>query len=722
MLALTDLKDTPPTQVSEDFKSYLRTSFNQTELAGQGFGTFNSFRTMTDIGRLNVVLAATLVGFMKPQIPEILLYGLPIVMTEEKTFKNAIKIQEQRLMDQTDELAPHRISRQAIEWSVSKTRRFTTAAFMTTDFKATQEGAEEVEQHMQNMAGMAIRTLAHECYYHCMMGGNRRLNEERPTAWPTRAAYEAMIHREIEEFACVNKYRLGPEKLFQARRQMLKDRYGITPNVVFMNVSKLSVNMSTGNPNYSDYSHTGERTAKRVQSSPVDSIPIGGMSVYNVPPSRHDGYPDVPNTSLAVTGRFAQFRRFPQQGPGDPYQVGLMNTNTGAYEYITFTEFFVACGRFKRDPTLVGGNPTNRWIFDLKALVDSGVVDDDFTEDTTVPRRECTCAAGGDLDDVNAGTPLDVASPLTPKEWIKVQEEQQARGILADRQSRVARYHIDQANPTAYRAEGAAATPTEVAAFQRGRRLRPEFTVSATIDDWERSGLVSGLLARPYDSYMMDHALMMEGGAKTGFTAMSQNAFHMGTDVGNNSEHIVMSMWAGAHVNDWRKVQVLQNVAYAGIVAGGSCALLNKTQGDVLRNRDFQVEGPESSCMYAIAFPTKVTDRDNPGNPRVDAFRGMRDYIHLQAPPDFEGGRNGRAEDFPGAAFYRQHYGFDHVGDQAATSETNSFARYCLMESYNILVGGHEQHYPGRTHHGPNEGTGCEVVRRNGFSCNPQPV
>jgi len=215
----------------------------------------------------------------------------------------------------------------------------------------------------------------------------------------------------------------------------------------------------------------------------------------------------------------------------------------------------------------------------------------------------------------------------------------------------------------------------------------------------------------PLETLNMQAFVVCIGGKETGHTLVTKPNARVGGDAANQTRLHNMTMWGGIHVNDYRRIEVVDNAFYAGIMYGHNSRIIDLNMSRQIFNQRFTLDSDESPSMYLVA-----TKRDT-----VETG----DFIHILGYTEANPRRAGNSH-YDKASFWSTVYHWNSNMNMSSVpnmARTNVPAYVCFRRAIRYFTkSGVEREITGKTHHGPFEDAGNQHARRTGESYNIRTV
>ena len=223
--------------------------------------------------------------------------------------------------------------------------------------------------------------------------------------------------------------------------------------------------------------------------------------------------------------------------------------------------------------------------------------------------------------------------------------------------------------------------------------------------------MLSFIAKMPMNGQRMNDLVLLAGGSELGLTAHSEYNIEVGQDVGNSSWTFEWRGWVGVHVSNWKRVMIIRNVFYDGIISGGNVRLIDQQTADEYKENNWDLGMDQTRpSLYSLCMPKNTFADDDI-------------MLNLTGESPWRTTEWQKAE-YPGAKFYSWAYGWDNVPTtQVGIDAQPSIAQTGFKGSVSYFTtGGNMITLQGHGHHGPHEEHGCNMVRRYGTSVNPTPI
>jgi hypothetical protein len=682
-IPLTQIQKSTTNGAYNSLNDFLVSSFNQTKLEGGNKDIFRTFEVKHDqIANLTRFADTLFIGMLSDRLHWINIHVLPAILTDDIHFRTITREIEHASLTAIPALGTSRTHRTKSNESTSTSKRYGTGVFMESDFKNSDAGRDEIMINLMYFAGMAVEKLAFVSFATLQAGNGDNRNPILNGPSFTKSSFRQYLIDERDNFALCNKHLVGINKVILQTVDHMETRQKIRPNFAIGPRSKMSAIMKTGNKQYYQNDLGGDSAVQRLTGD-VDIDVLNGIRVREAPPfSSESGRADLerkpPEMNRDVfVGQFFDFKKYPGQNVDtiNGCSWGVYDNVADKRVYISEMDLFLNCGRFSINEGnfLDGIDVPENQLYGFTGYYEG---DDPFNDEKW------------SVQTPNSGTPLqhtnhkNISDTIeTLKETLKTAAEAEKEGIQNEIRNK----------------------EKHLKTIGLGDRE------GQTVGYWFSK--ISFLGLRPMDGYRMQDMMLVAGGDDLGFAAHSNFNISVGQDVSNASWSFEWRGWIGAHVKDWRRVQNVQNVFYDGIISGGNSKLIDTVTAEAYKTSQWDLNNDiQKPSIYAVCYPKELKITDD-----IIMNLGGRNRFYEQSDQP----------DYPGSAYYSDRYGFDQLtsATYSGLSEYTPISQTLFLGSLTyVTTGGGVEHIKGHSHHGPNEETGCEIVRRKGLSVVPSPL
>lgn len=659
----------------------INTTFNQTNVPGKGRGIYRSFYTKEDVAEVMNKSNVLFLGMLNLVLDKINIDVVPVLLTNATTFENMQQNLRYAAMEQIPALGTSRTRTFNYTKNVSTAKRYGTGVFMEGDFKDTEQGRDKIMENLIYSVGMANETLKWVAYSTLQagdlkdpyMGTFSYINDEND--------YRFQMLDAKENFATAHKYNNGINKVVLDNVALMERLNQVRPNICLAPRGKINAIMSVGNKQYTQHSIAGEQGVARAmgkgEEHMVNDIILREAPLPTSDRTYRENSPSVMNRDV-FTGDFWVLRQKRGQNLETFLDMEVYDVNMNQNVFLTYEGGASHGGRLKY---VKSGDPLPYHAHN--GLVPKAPMDGWYFDEITLRYNLRTRLADSESPD-----PFLAPGSLT--------------------------FGATYNDGVVYNATAGGWCVDSMFLFP------PKFPNGDPFDHsllaWQKTDLLEQTFIRPMNGYRMQDAILLKGSTnpeELGYTAHSDYNIDVGKDVGNTSFRFEWRGWVGCHINNWKRVFIVRNQFYDGIISGGNCKLITKVIADRYSRNNFNLESINDPSIYCMTMPGKAA-RNAP------KFLDDDLYFHLAGHSPFRGGDGSSyKEEYPGSAFYNSYYGWNKIGlDNAAPISPvvwRGYYRYYTSQ-------GMMNEVPGSSYHGPVEGPGCHEVRRLGMKVNPNPI
>lgn len=649
------------------FGDHVKQMYNTIEAldaqTGKGTAAMRDFLLLADLPSQNKIVGPLVIGITRSKEHPIVKL-LPLTPVTQTVFKNTITEFEPSLLGLVPEQGIARLLRWRQRTITSQMERYGLAHYITADVLRSEEGPRIMNDTFTHIIVTVQRTIPLVVFKALSEASEPGKFRDIVTDMADEVVYTEYILECIHNFAICNKRATGVMEMIDFQRKKMEEETSLTPNALVVPQTKLS-SVRKLNPMYTEHHLGGDKAVEHFNNAMTGDVSVNGIKIIDVP-----GFQNIDNrfrtavsTQRYVNGRFERITHHPGADTGQPAMVWIYDNTTGGRTAISIKDIFANDIHFRNE-----GNARFSFNFNEVARLLWNV------QDGNVPVH-------ASLDD----------SPFL---------QEYENGQIGWANWLFNGHERDYDNPP-------------IATRNNVKLL--------TIDEWlsvdnGNKTRFSAMTMRPLDAGFSDFGLLVRGGSELGFTGHSPEMFEFGTDPTNSTRTLDFRIYLGAHIRDPRGVVRIDHAFYAGTISGGGCGLLNKDAADNLKRGGFRLNGPRAPCMYGILYPTER--RDYASGMMKPTFDNSLPFIHLSGKSPAIHNNGDRILDYPGAKLYSRFYGWD-VAESMNRMNEPVIASYLCEGSYSYMTPTGMINVPGKTHHGPNEGTFSPNIRMSGIGVVP---
>lgn len=692
---------------------FIQTTQNQTQVSGNGYGDFKSFHRLEDLNGLTYVTSVVYYGMLKKiMYPINGEMGLPAVATDVITMETVSRQMRNFMPLATPALGTTMVGRMMDTLSRSQAKKYAISFHVEGEFyDAEKKATKDIVMSLAEIAGNTALLMASGAFFTILTG----------SMLPTITNYgdnEDQIIRQLMDVrdatASVHKLRAGAVKLIQTARIRLQEGPSkVTPTVALWPYGQMSL-LTTHDPQMRDQRLGGEMGPRRMldgvhvndnsgkfeeggsHSGPSTVFKIQGVEMWESPAIAPNGeVATIPGQRVVYTGEFywcnSPMDAYYGEGPNTLPFWYLFSVEQDGYVIVSFEDFFMNCGRFKRAPLPAGGSEedynsdprTYLWV------VDNG--SEGGNEQVSEAIQILKLKMIND-DDCDPFLQLDGGGNVITRAWCSA--ERDATGYIDDI-TKAAK--SDQAKKDAF----------------AGRE------VGLTMKEW--SELVDFIGMKPSIASGMGDIPVFRGGKDFGVTYHSTTRFNASRDIGIDDIVFRTDLRVGWHLRDPTRTVTMSNCVYVNrggmLLPGNNVNIMTVEDANTLGENNFMFSRYDDASMYSVCIPNpkiqwRKTSLTTTTRDTSRVVMNIRGHVAM-------GGVRKNGEHYVGSGFYSQLYHW-HKCDDMQTMGNNDFpiTSWCFRGGVTYPTKSGPRHEKTHSHHGP-EGNGTRGVRMFGLDVNP---